>query len=155
MMVLKVLQNLKEEYTNEQTITRSSFIVALFRKNEDTYKVAKKNKNIIEEYKCYTTNYVLNEVITIVSMRTKDIELTKKAYYFMIDNFTIINEQDTPNFNTHVMNLFEKFNKKTFHLSFIYCSLILFYKQYNIDYIVSFDGWFKKVKEIKTYEFIE
>ena len=34
----------------------ASFIIALFRKNEDAYKVAKKNKNIIEEHKCYTTN---------------------------------------------------------------------------------------------------
>ena len=133
----------------------ASFIIALFRKNEDAYKVAKKNKNIIEEHKCYTTNYILNKVITIVSMRTKDIELTKRAYHFILDNFTIINEHDTPNFNAQVMNLFEKYNKKTFHLSFIDCSLILFYKQYNLEYIVSFDGWFKKVKEIKTYEFIE
>ena len=133
----------------------ASFIVALFRKNEDAYKVAKKNKQIIEEHECYTTNYVLNEVITIVSMRTKDIGLTKNAYYFILDNFTIINEQDTPNFNAQVMNLFEKYNKKTFHLSFIDCSLILFYKQYKLDYIVTFDGWFKKVKEIKTYTLTE
>ena len=133
----------------------ASFIVALFRKNEDAYKVAKKNKHIIEEHECYTTNYVLNEVITIVSMRTKDIELTKKAYYFILDNFTLINEQDTPNFNAQVMNLFEKYNKKTFQLSFIDSSLILFFKQYNLDYIVTFDGWFKKVKEIKTYNLTE
>ena len=88
-------------------------------------------------------------------MRTKDIELTKKAYYFILDNFTLINEQDTPNFNAQVMNLFEKYNKKTFQLSFIDSSLILFFKQYNLDYIVTFDGWFKKVKEIKTYNLTE
>lgn len=133
----------------------TSFIVALFRKNEDAYKIAKKNKHIINEHDCYTTNYVLNEVVTIVSMRTKDIKLTKKAYYFILDNFTIINEQDTPNFNSQVMNLFEKYNEKTFHLRFIDCSLILFYKRYNLDYIVTFDKWFKKVKEIETFKFIE
>ena len=88
-------------------------------------------------------------------MRTKDIKLTKKAYYFILDNFTIINEQDTPNFNSQVMNLFEKYNEKTFHLRFIDCSLILFYKRYNLDYIVTFDKWFKKVKEIETFKFIE
>lgn len=43
-------------------------------------KVTKKKNVLIEEYKCYTTNYILNGVVTIVSMRIKDIELTKKAY---------------------------------------------------------------------------
>ena len=133
----------------------ASFIVALFRKNEDAHEIAKKNKKIITENKCYITNYVLNEVIPIISMRTKDIQLTKTAYYFMLDNFTLLNEQDIPNFNSQVMNIFEKHNEKTFHLSFVDCSLILLYKEYNLDYVVTFDGWFKKVKEIKTYEFIE
>lgn len=133
----------------------TSFMVSLFRKNDENHEQAKNNAHIIEEYDCYITNYILNEVITIIAMRTKDMEITKTVYYFMLDNFTIINEQETPNFNTKVMKIFEKYNKDTFHLSFIDCSLILLYREYNIGVIVSFDKWFKKVEEIEIYPLIE
>ncbi|MBE6493930.1 MAG: type II toxin-antitoxin system VapC family toxin [Methanosphaera stadtmanae] len=132
----------------------TSFIVSLFRENDENHQKAKENAHIIEECDCYITNYILNEVITIIAMRTKDIKITETIYYFMLDNFTIINEQETSNFNTMVMKIFKKYNKDTFHLSFIDCSLILLYNEYNLDVLVSFDKWFKKVEEIKTYEFI-
>ena len=130
----------------------TSFIVSLFRKNDDNHKTAKNNKKIIEENECYITNYILNEVITIIAMKTKDMNLTKKLYYFMQDNFTMINEYETMHFNARVMNIFEKYNEKTFHLSFIDCSLILLLKEYKIDSLVTFDKWFKKVEEITVYD---
>ena len=135
----------------KKILVDASYIVSLFRKNDENHDTAKENANIIDKNKCYITNYVLNEVITIISMKTKDIKLTKKAYYFMIDNFTLINEYETPNFNSRVMNLFEKYNKNTFHLSFIDCSLILLYKEHNIDYLLTFDKWFNKIEEIEIY----
>ena len=73
------------------------------------------------------------------------------VYYFMQDNFIIINEQETTNFNTRVMKIFKKYNRDTFHLSFIDCSLILLFKEYNLDFLVSFDKWFEKVEEIETF----
>ena len=135
----------------KKILVDTSFIVSLFRKNDENHDTAKENANIMEENKCYITNYVLNEVITIISMKTKDIELTKKAYYFMIDNFNLINEYETPNFNAQVMNLLEKYNKNTFHLSFIDCSLILLSNEYRLDYLLTFDKWFNKVEEIEIY----
>lgn len=136
----------------KKILVDTSFIVSLFRKNDENHRIAKENATLIENNKCYITNYVLNEVITILAMRTKDIELTKMVYYFMQDNFIIINEQDTTNFNTRVMKIFEKYNRDTFHLSFIDCSLILLFKEYNLDFLVSFDKWFEKVEEIETFD---
>ncbi|MBE6488602.1 MAG: type II toxin-antitoxin system VapC family toxin [Methanosphaera stadtmanae] len=135
----------------KKILVDTSFIVSLFRKNDENHRIAKENATLIENNKCYITNYVLNEVITVLAMRSKDMKLTKMVYYFMQDNFIIINEQDTTNFNTEVMNIFEKYNKDTFHLSFIDCSLILLFKEYNLDSLVSFDKWFEKVEEIETY----
>lgn len=135
----------------KKILVDTSFIVSLFRKNDENHRIAKENATLIENNKCYITNYVLNEVITILAMRTKDIELTKMVYYFMQDNFIIINEQETTNFNTRVMKIFKKYNRDTFHLSFIDCSLILLFKEYNLDFLVSFDKWFEKVEEIETF----
>lgn len=136
----------------KKILVDTSFIVSLFRKNDENHRIAKENATLIENNKCYITNYVLNEVITILAMRTKDIELTKMVYYFMQDNFIIINEQDTTNFNTKVMKIFEKYNRDTFHLSFVDCSLILLFKEYNLDFLISFDKWFEKVEEIETFD---
>ena len=86
-------------------------------------------------------------------MRTKNIELTKKAYRFLNDNFTIINEYDIEIFNDKVFSLFKKYNKSNYKLSFIDCSIVIIFKHYKLDSVVSFDKRFKLFDEIKLYEF--
>lgn len=109
----------------------------------------KKNKNILFDNECYISNGVLNEVVTVVMMKTKSIELTQKAYYFLKDNFKLINESDIEKFNDRVFSLFKKYNTNTYKTSYIDCSTIIIAKTYDIDYVVSLDQYFNKFEEIK------
>lgn len=92
----------------------ANFIIALFRDSDTNHKKAVNNKKILLENDCYVSNGIINEIITIMMMRTKNIELTKKAYWFIKDNFTIINEYGIEIFNDKVFSLFTKYNEKTF-----------------------------------------
>ena len=85
-------------------------------------------------------------------MRTKDIELTKKAYYFLVDNFTILNEQDVERFNERVFSVFKKYNANTYNASFVDCSSVVISKQFYLDYVVSLDTFFEEFKEINLFE---
>lgn len=82
-------------------------------------------------------------------MKTKSIELTQKAYYFLNDNFIIINEYDIEKFNERVFSLFKKYNVNTYKTNYIDCSSIIIAKTHDLDYIVSLDQYFKKFEEIK------
>ena len=65
----------------------TSFIIPIFKKNDKSRLIIEKNKDILFENECYISNGVLNEVITVVMMKTKNIKLTEKAYYFLNDNY--------------------------------------------------------------------
>ena len=125
----------------------SSFIIAIFRKNDPLHKRAIKNKEILEN-DCYISNGILSEVITILGQKTKDITLVRLVYNYMKDNFTIINEPDINMYNEEVFTIFEKYNKNKFRLGFIDCSQVIICEYFDLDYIVSFDNEFKLFKEI-------
>lgn len=131
----------------------TNFIIAIFKDFDSNHEKAISNIEIIRENDCYISNGILNEIITILMMRTKNIELTKKAYRFLNDNFTIINEYDIEIFNDKVFSLFKKYNKSNYKLSFIDCSIVIIFKHYKLDSVVSFDKRFKLFDEIKLYEF--
>lgn len=80
----------------------TSFIIPIFKRNDTNHGIVQKNKNILLENECFISNGVLQEVITVIMKKTKNIELTKKAYYFLEDNFTILNEQDIEKYNNRV-----------------------------------------------------
>lgn len=84
--------------------------------------------------------------------KTKSIEHTKKAYYFLMDNFTIINEFDIERYNDRVFSVFKKYNVSTYKASYIDCSSVVIAKQFDLDYVVSLDNFFEKFKEIKLFE---
>ena len=84
--------------------------------------------------------------------KTKNIELTKKAYYFLVDNFTILNEQDIEKCNDRVFSIFKKYNVNTYKASYIDCSSVVIAKQFNLDYVVSLDKFFEKFEEITLLE---
>ena len=129
----------------------TSFIVAIFRKNDPLHQRAVENKDILEN-DCYISNGILSEVITILGQKTKDIALVRLVYNYMKDNFTIINESDINMYNDNVFAIFEKYNKNNFKLGFIDCSQVIIYNHYDLDYIVSFDDDFKLFEEIELQD---
>ena len=130
----------------------TSFIIPLFKRNDTNREILQKNKNIILENDCFISNGVLQEVITVIMKKTKNIELTKKAYYFLVDNFTILNEQDIERYNDRVFSIFKKYNVNTYKSSYIDCSSVVIAKQFNLDYVVSLDKFFEKFEEISLLE---
>ena len=130
----------------------TSFIIPIFKRNDTNREIIQKNKNIILENECFISNGVLQEVITVIMKKTKNIELTKKAYYFLVDNFTILNEQDIEKYNDRVFSIFKKYNVNTYKASYIDCSCVVISKQLNLDHVVSLDKFFEKFEEISLLE---
>ena len=87
-------------------------------------------------------------------MHTKNLELTHNAYYFMTDNFTLLNEYDIDKYNDKVFYVFEKYNQNKFNLGFVDYSVVVISEYYNIDHVVSFDKNFELFEEINLYELI-
>lgn len=131
----------------------ANFIIAIFKDFDTNHEKAVSNKEILVENDCYISNGVLNEIITIIMMRTKNIELTKKAYRFLNDNFTILNEYDIELFNNKVFSLFKKYNDNIFKLNFIDCSIVIISNHYNLDGVVSFDKNFNLFQDINLIDF--
>ena len=129
----------------------SSFIIALFRKNDPLHERAMKNRDVLEN-DCYISNGILSEVLTILAQKTKDIVLVRLIYNYMKDNFTIIDELDIDMYSDNVFGIFEKYNKNKFKLGFIDCSQAVIYNYHDLDYIVSFDGEFNLFEEVKLFE---
>ena len=130
----------------------TSFIIPIFKRNDTNREIVQKNKNILLENDCFISNGVLQEIITVIMKKTKNIELTKKAYYFLVDNFTILNEQDIEKCNDRVFSIFKKYNVNTYKAIYIDCSSVVIAKQFNLDYVVSLDKFFEKFEEITLLE---
>ena len=132
----------------------TNFIVAIFREIESRHELAVETcERLLGEYECCITNSIITEVVTIIMMRTKNLDLTRNAYYFMIDNFTVLNEYDIDRYNDKVFHVFEKYNANKFNLGFVDCSAVVLSQHYNMDFVVSFDKNFKLFDEIRLYEF--
>lgn len=122
----------------------ANFIVAIFREIEENNELAVSTcEELLSNHECYISNLVFNEIITILMMRTKDMELTTTAYHFLKDNMNIINEYEIGRFNERVFDMFRKYNSKSFRVGFTDCSIAFLYKHYGLDYIVTFDKDFK------------
>ena len=104
----------------------TNFIVAIFREIEENHELAVKTcETLLNNYECCISNSIITEVVTIIMMRTKNLNLTRNAYYFMIDNFTILNEYDIDKYNDKVFKVFEKYNTNRFNLGFVDCSIVV------------------------------
>ena len=132
----------------------SSFIIAIFRKNDPLHQKAIKNRDILQN-DCYISNGIISEVITILGQKTKDITLVRLAYNYMKDNFTIIDESDINMYTDKVFAIFEKYNKNKFRLGFIDCSEVIIYDYCNLDYVVSFDSEFRLFEELNYLNYNE
>ena len=127
----------------------SSFIIALFRRNDGLHQKAIKNKDILKNNDCYITDGILAEVMTIIGQKTKDIALVRIVYNYLKDNFTIIHESEINMYNDNVYAIFEKYNQNNFKVGFIDCSQVIIYNHYNLDYVVSLDNGFRLFEEIE------
>lgn len=124
----------------------SSFIISFALESDENFKKADmliQQENIFEQ-DCYISNYVINEVITIIGNKS-DINLAKETYYILKDNFTILDEQEIDNFYDKVMDIYEEYDIK---LSLTDASILLLMEYYDIPTLVSFDDGFKKNEEI-------
>ncbi|WP_083405364.1 PIN domain-containing protein [Methanobrevibacter olleyae] len=126
----------------------SSFIIPIFKRNDTNRPIIEKNKEILFENDCYISNGIIQEITTVVMMKTKSIELTKKAYHFLNDNFNILNEYEIETYNNRVFSVFKKYNNNTYKASFIDCSAVVIADNYDLDYVVSLDNIFNKFDEI-------
>ena len=132
----------------------SSFIIALFRRNDGLHQKAIENKDILNNY-CHITDGIIAEVITIIGQKTKDITLVRKVYNYLKDNFTIIHESEINMYNDNVYAIFEKYNQNNFKVGFIDCSQVIIYNHYNLDYVVSLDNGFRLFEEIELKDLSE
>lgn len=133
----------------------SSFIIALFRRNDGLHQKAIENKDILNNNNCYITDGIIAEVITIIGQKTKDITLVRKVYNYLKDNFTIIHESEINMYNDNVFAIFEKYNQNNFKVGFIDCSQVIIYNHYNLDYVVSLDNGFRLFEEIELKDLSE
>ena len=133
----------------------SSFIIALFRRNDGLHQKAIENKYLLNENDCYITDGIMEEVITIIGQKTKDIALVRIVYNYLKDNFTIIHESEINMYNDNVLVIFEKYNQNNFKVGFIDCSQVIIYNHYNLDYVVSLDEGFRLFEEIELKDLSE
>ena len=131
----------------------SSFIIALFRRNDGLHQKAIKNKDILNN-DCYITDGILAEVMTIIGQKTKDIALVRIVYNYLKDNFTIIHESEINMYNDNVFAVVEKYNQNSFKVGFIDCSQVIIYNNYNLDYVLSLDNGFRLFEEIELKDLI-
>ena len=124
----------------------SSFLVALFRKDDLNHSYAIENKDYLNN-SCFITNLVISEVLTVLAMKTKDMDLVNLAFNFINDNFTVIKEFHMHNFNYNVFSLFSQFNNERFNLSFVDSSLVYLSDIHDFK-LLTFDEGFKKVDNI-------
>lgn len=133
----------------------ANFIISVFREIDINHELSVKTcAELLENHECYISNSVLNEIITILMMRTKDMNLTINAYHFLKDNLIILDESEINNYNDNVFEIFKKYNSKSFKVSFIDCSIVLLSKYFNLDYIVTYDKNFKLFNDINLLELI-
>lgn len=130
----------------------TSFIISLFRKNDSNHELTKKYAHLIDENECYITNAILTEIITVLMKKTKNIRLVETAYFYLNDNFIIVNEYDIEDYNEKVFNIFQKYNQNAFRVSFVDCSSIIILNYSNLDVVLSLDKGFKLFDEIDLFE---
>lgn len=124
----------------------TTFLLSLILENDENHEKAVRlvHKRILEN-DCYLSNFILNEVITIIGNQL-DENISQKVYQMIIDNFTILNEYDVPEFKNTAMDLYVNF--KTI-LSFTDCITIALMEHNNIKNLLTFNENFNKCESIE------
>lgn len=124
----------------------SSYLIALFRKDDLNHYLAIENKDVLNNH-CFITNFVISEVLTVLAMKTDDMELVKLAFNYMNDNFTLIKEFHMHNFNYNVFSLFSQYNSQKYDLSYVDSSLAYLSDVHGLK-LLTFDKGFEKIENI-------
>ena len=130
----------------------TSFIISLFRKNDSNHELTKKYSYLIDKNECYISNAILVEIITVLMKRTKNMQLVETVYYYLNDNFIIVNGYDIEDYNDKVFKIFKKYNQNSFKVSYVDCSSVIISNYLNIDSVLSLDNGFKLFGEIDLFE---
>ena len=129
-----------------RVLVDSSFLIALFRKDDLNHSLAIENKDVLNN-SCFITNLVICEVLTVLAMKTKDMDLVNLAFNYINDNFTLVKEFHMHNFNYYVFSLFSKVNNEKYSLSFVDASLVYLSDVHGFK-LLTLDNGFKKVENI-------
>lgn len=125
----------------------SSYIIALVNENDSLHERSLEYLDLIVDNECYISNLIISEVITVIGNKM-GLETAISAFNLLYDIFLIIDEYEDKDFNFNNMLMYEKYQAT---LSFTDCSIILDMYNNNIENLLSFDGEFKKVKDINLF----
>ncbi len=128
----------------------SSFIIASkIEYEEDHNKAIEILNNMIENNESTVlSDYVFDEVVTVLFGKTKNLEFTNEVGNMLRSSATFINVDDEMFDNA--WGIFQE--QKDAKLSFTDCSIIALMKKEGINKIATFDKDFKKVKGIKIID---
>ena len=90
-----------------------------------------------------TTDYILDEAITVTWIRTKNKTAVKQVYNYILGENTIVLFQPfQKELITEAWVIFEKYSEENRPLSFTDCTNLAHMKEKDISYILSFDSEF-------------
>ena len=121
----------------------TNIFVALRNENDINHEKSKEimKKALLGEYgTIYTSDYVFDEAVTVAIARTRNIDFAKDIgdYILSAKRIKMIFVDD--NIFNDAWRLFKKLSRKK--LSFTNCTNIAIIRNYNIEYIASFDSHF-------------
>lgn len=127
----------------------TSFLVAVeLEKDENHQKAVRVNREIASgKYgKAYVSDYVFDEVTTLVLGRTRDLTTAVLAGNYLRQSVNLIKLSE--NGFDESWQMFK--NQKSGKLSFTDCTILSVLKQNNIDNIATFDSEFDKINWINV-----
>jgi predicted nucleic acid-binding protein len=129
-------------------ILDTSFLVALHNKNDQYHEIAQRfSKRLIvgELGKCYTSDYIFSEVMTLLRARKfPENQIEKAGSALLNDPLITLLSMDSVQFQ-ETWELFKKYTG----LSFTDCSTIIISEGFGIKAVASFDSDFDKVSGLK------
>lgn len=124
----------------------TGFFVALVNKNDDNHNQADSLLEDLVKGKWgarITTDYILDEAITVTWARTKNKVLVNDVYDLFIGSEAICLLQSIPHeLLSEVWKFFQQYSTLKRPLSFTDCSLLAYAKKKGIDHLLSFDKEF-------------
>lgn len=123
----------------------SNFFIGFFIENDYWFERAKELIKQIPVKDRIICNAVLNEIITILGMKS-DGKTCEKAYNYLKDTCIIFNEHNIPDINDKIIRTYLKFNCD---LSYTDSTIIESMRELGIKKVLTFDKDFDKVEGIE------
>lgn len=122
----------------------SSFFVALFKRDDQHYAKALAIYNLMRDeiVSLYTSFYIIDETVTVLSRRVSRKTALKFLQAVKDEDFPVILESDQ-NVRLKTYKLFKKLKDK--NISMIDCYSVILMKEHRIKKCLTFDKHFKKM----------